>query len=96
MNEPTFSGRAKAINIAAWVLAIFVIVVGVVMLVTTGAKVFVLFIVLGVLTVVNVILYDRAVLKPKLAKLRAERDAEAATSAEPGADATDTKQERTT
>ncbi|PRZ43455.1 hypothetical protein CLV47_102141 [Antricoccus suffuscus] len=75
MNELELSGRNKKINIAAWSLAIFVIVVGVIMMVTTGEKIFLLFIILGLLTVVNVIFYDRVVLKPKLAKLRADREA---------------------
>jgi len=94
MNELELSGRVKKINIAAWTLAFFVIVVGVIMLVTTGAKVFVLFIILGVLTVVNVIFYDRAVLKPKLAKIRADREAaESANAAEADAQVTDRRQQ---
>lgn len=90
MNELELSGRIKKINIAAWSLAIFVIVLGVVMMITTGERIFLLFIILGLLTVVNVIFYDRVVLKPKLAKLRADRDA-----AEANAQASNTNQEKT-
>ena len=82
MNELQLTGRIKKINIAAWSLAIFVILVGVVMLITTGEKIFLLFVILGALTIVNVIAYDRLVLKPKLAAVRAERlAAEAAATA---------------
>ena len=102
MNELELSGRNKKINIAAWSLAIFVIVVGVVMMITTGERIFLLFIILGILTVVNVIFYDRLVLKPKLAKLRADREATEASAAQingseqPSAGhAGDTNQEKT-
>ena len=67
----TRSGRA--VSIAAWVLSALVIVVGIIMLVTTGRKLFILFIVLGILTPLNVLAYDNFVLKPKIAKLKRER-----------------------
>ncbi|WP_153505143.1 hypothetical protein [Cumulibacter manganitolerans] len=67
------SGSGRAVSIAAWALSAFVIAAGIVALVLTGKKVFIVFIVLGILTPLNVLMYDTFVLKPKIAKLKRER-----------------------
>lgn len=70
-----FKGRLRKLNLLAWALALVVIVVGIVMYVVTQRTVFLIFIGLGVLTVVNVIVYDNMVLKPQLrAKKQAARE----------------------
>lgn len=67
MSELKLTGRTKTLNILAWCLAAFVVIVGVVMLIVTGKRIFLLFVILGVLTGVNVVLYDKFVLQPQLA-----------------------------
>lgn len=84
MSDLKLSGRTRTLNIAAWCLAAFVVIVGVVMLVVTGKRIFLLFVILGVLTGVNVVLYDKFVLKPQLAinNSRAEADRDSGTGPE--------------
>lgn len=77
-DELGLTGSARAVNIAAWTLSALVIVAGIVALVTTGKKIFILFIVIGVLTPLNVLMYDHLILKPKVARLKKERAAQAA------------------
>ncbi|MFV0532334.1 MAG: hypothetical protein ACK5MR_01610 [Cumulibacter sp.] len=72
-DELGLTASSKKANIAAWSLSAFVIIVGVVALIATGQKIFILFIVLGVITPLNVVAYDNFVLKPKIAKLKADR-----------------------
>ena len=72
-DELGLSGSSRVISIAAWSLSAFVIIAGVLALVLTGKKIFILFIVLGIITPLNVLMYDQFVLKPKIAKLKRER-----------------------
>ncbi|WP_106848137.1 hypothetical protein [Blastococcus sp. Marseille-P5729] len=72
-DELGLTGSGRAVNIAAWVLSALVIIAGIVALVTTGKKIFILFIVIGVLTPLNVLMYDNLILKPKVARLKKER-----------------------
>lgn len=76
------SGSGRAMSIAAWTLSAFVIVAGIIALVATGKKIFILFIVLGILTPLNVLAYDNLILKPKIARLKAQRESEARAAAE--------------
>jgi hypothetical protein len=84
-DELGLSGSARAMSIAAWVISGLVIAAGIVALVVTGKKLFILFIVLGILTPLNVLMYDSLVLKPKVARLKKERaEQSAAEAGEPG------------
>ena len=80
-DELGLTGGARRANLAAWVLSGFVIVAGIVALVATGQKIFILFIVLGIITPLNVLAYDNLILKPKVARLKAEREKEAEAAA---------------
>lgn len=64
-------------SLAAWLLSGFVILAGIVALVATGQKIFILFIVLGIVTPLNVLAYDSLILRPKIARLKAQRAKEA-------------------
>lgn len=77
-DELGLTGSGRKVSVAAWALSAFVIVAGIVALVVTGKKLFILFIVLGILTPLNVLAYDNLVLKPKVARLKKERAAELA------------------
>jgi hypothetical protein len=76
-DELGLTGSGQKLSLAAWSLSAFVIVVGIVALIVTGQKIFLLFIVLGIVTPLNVLAYDSLILKPKVARLKAERAKEA-------------------
>lgn len=67
------TAAGRKVNILAWGLSGFVIVLSLVMLISTGNKIFILFLILGALVPLNIVLYDRFVLKPKVAQQRAAR-----------------------
>lgn len=75
-----FQGRIKKLNVAAWLLSFVVIVVGVVMYLYTDRPFFLVFVGLGVLTVINVVVYDNLILKPQLRAEAAKKAAEEAES----------------
>lgn len=77
-DELGLTDKGQKVSIAAWVLSGLVIVAGIIALVATGQRIFILFIVLGILTPLNVLAYDNLILKPKVARLKKERAAEAA------------------
>lgn len=81
MDELGLTGAGQKASLAAWVLSGFVIIAGIIALVATGQKIFILFIVLGIITPLNVLAYDNFILKPKVARLKAERAKEAETEA---------------
>ena len=87
MDELGMTKQVKKVSIAAWALSAFVIIAGIAALVLTGKKLFILFIILGILTPLNVLAYDNLVLKPKVARLKAEREAAAELERREAADA---------
>lgn len=96
-DELGLTGTGQKMSLAAWVLSAFVIVAGIVALVVTGERIFILFIVLGIVTPLNVLAYDNLILKPKVARLKAERakaaEAAARAAADPEQDAADGEKE---
>lgn len=96
-DELGLTGAGQKISLAAWVLSGLVIVAGIIALVATGQKIFILFIVLGIITPLNVLAYDNLILKPKVARLKAERaeqaDAESRAAAEQDPATADGEQE---
>ncbi|GAB3298302.1 hypothetical protein EK0264_16795 [Epidermidibacterium keratini] len=69
-NDLGLTDAGRKVNILAWGLSGFVIVLSLVMLISTGNKIFILFLILGALVPLNIVMYDKFVLKPKVAQQR--------------------------